>query len=201
MPVKKKPTGSMKATSSIKIENPRYISDFKQLTKTVESLRFLGNKIVLTQGVYDLIHEGHARYLEIAKSYGDILIIGVDSDELTRARKGPTRPIVPQKERIEMLLHLRHVDYVVIRQVDRKIGDLIKTVKPDVLITSSSTKDFTRDEMRQYKDYAGKIVVLPAQSTTSTTARIRQLSIDGASSLAQEINKLTQDFISKIRGI
>ncbi len=185
----------------ITIDNPRFITDFKQLTKTVESLRFLGNKIVLTQGVYDLIHEGHARYLEIAKSYGDILIIGVDSDELTRQRKGPTRPIVPQKERIEMLLHLRHVDYVVIRHIDKKIGDLIKTVRPDVLITSSSTKDFTRDEMRQYKDYAGKIVVLPAQSTTSTTARIRQLSIDGASSLAKEINKLTQDFISKIRGV
>ncbi len=183
------------------ISNPRYIKNFDDLTKIVSSLKTLGNTIVLTQGVYDLIHEGHAKYLEIAKTHGSILIVGVDSDELTRKRKGPNRPIVPENERIEMLLHLRHVDYVVVRDVEKEIGDLIRTVKPDILITSSTTKDFTREVIQKYKNSCGKIVTLPAQSTTSTTARIRQLTIDGASSLAEEINKLTKDFIQKIRGI
>lgn len=183
------------------ISNPRYIKNFDDLTKIVSSLKTLGNTIVLTQGVYDLIHEGHAKYLEIAKTHGSILIVGVDSDELTRKRKGPNRPIVPENERIEMLLHLRHVDYVVVRDVEKEIGDLIRTVKPDILITSSTTKDFTREFIQKYKNSCGKIVTLPAQSTTSTTARIRQLTIDGASSLAEEINKLTKDFIQKIRGI
>lgn len=182
------------------IDDPRFIGDFKQLTTIVSALRALGHSIVLTQGVYDLIHEGHAKYLELAKKHGDYLIVGVDSDELTRLRKGPNRPIVPEKERIEMLLHLRHVDYVVIRDVGRDIGDLIRTVRPDVLITSSTTKDFTRELIRDYKDHAKKIVTLPAQSTTSTTARIRQLTIDGAQSLAEEVNQLTQRFIEKIRG-
>lgn len=182
------------------ITNPRFIKNFDQLNKIVSSLKILGNKIILTQGVYDLIHEGHAKYLEIAKSHGDILIVGVDSDELTKKRKGPNRPIVPEAERIEMLLHLRHVDYVVVRHVGKEIGDMIRTVKPDILITSSTTKDFTREFIKKYKSSCGQIITLPAQSTTSTTARIRKLSIDGASSLAEEINKLTKDFIETIRG-
>lgn len=195
---KKQSTRAIKKPVS---DNPRFIKDFKHLTLIVNSLKNLGQKVVLTQGVYDLIHEGHAKYLEIAKSYGDILIVGVDSDELTRQRKGPTRPIVPEKERIEMLLHLRHVDYVVIRDVGKDIGDLIRTVKPNILITSSTTSDFTKPLIRQYKSHCGEIIILPAQSTTSTTARIRQLTIDGASSLAEEVNNLTEQFIKKIRGL
>jgi len=177
----------------------RYISDFKRLDEVVAALKTVGLKIVLTQGVFDLIHEGHARFLEIAKSYGDILIVGIDSDELTRLRKGKNRPIVPQRERIEMLTHLRHVDIVVLRDVKQDIGDLIRLVKPDVLLTSESTKDFTLQLVKQYKDYAKEILTLEPQSTTSTTARIRNLTIEGAENLATEINQLTEEFISKIR--
>ncbi len=92
----------------------RFISSHKNLARVVDDLKKNGYKIVLTQGVWDLIHEGHALYLEAAKSHGDILIVGVDSDELTKQRKGPNRPIVPQKERISMLIHLRHVDILIV---------------------------------------------------------------------------------------
>lgn len=177
----------------------RFISDLKRLEEVVKAFKTVGLKIVLTQGVYDLLHEGHAKYLEMAKSYGDILIVGVDSDELTRARKGKNRPIVPQKERIEMLVHLRHVDVVVLRTIEQEIGDLIRLVKPTVLVTSSSTKDFTAQLVRDYKDYCEEIITLEPQSTTSTTARIRRLTIEGAEKLAAEINQLTKEFISKIR--
>jgi D-glycero-beta-D-manno-heptose 1-phosphate adenylyltransferase len=177
----------------------RFISDFKRLDEVVTALKTVGLKIVLTQGVFDLIHEGHARFLEIAKSYGDILIVGIDSDELTRLRKGKNRPIVPQRERIEMLTHLRHVDIVVLRDVKQDIGDLIRLVRPNVLLTSESTKDFTLQLVKQYKDYANEILTLEPQSTTSTTARIRNLTIEGAENLATEINQLTEEFISKIR--
>jgi rfaE bifunctional protein nucleotidyltransferase chain/domain len=137
--------------------------------------------VVLTQGVYDLLHEGHALYLEMAKSYGDILIVGVDSDELTRLRKGPNRPIVPQEERVKMLIHLRHVDVVTLREAHHDIGELIRLVHPDVLITSTSTEDFKKDLGKgTYNEYCGEIVVLPPQAATSTTARIRNLTIEGA---------------------
>jgi len=178
----------------------RYIPDYKKLNRLIKDLKKKGLSIVLTQGVYDLIHEGHALYLELAKSYGDVLIVGIDSDELTRLRKGPNRPIVPQTERIRMLIHLRHVDIVTIREASDDIGDLIKLVKPDVLVTSTSTADFKNDlTSGTYTQYCKKIVTLDPQATTSTTARVRNLTAEGADILARKIQLLTQEFIDDIR--
>jgi D-beta-D-heptose 7-phosphate kinase/D-beta-D-heptose 1-phosphate adenosyltransferase len=165
----------------------RFIPDYKELKRVVEDLKRMGYRIVLTQGVYDMIHEGHAKYLENARSYGDILIVGVDSDELTRKRKGPNRPIVPQAERLEMLAHLRSVSVLTLREVNHGMAKLIETVRPDVLITSSSTSDFPAKDVAAYKRSCGKIVTLPPQAATSTTARVRLLTISGADQLAQEI--------------
>jgi D-beta-D-heptose 7-phosphate kinase/D-beta-D-heptose 1-phosphate adenosyltransferase len=177
----------------------RLVKNHNELDTLVKYLKQGGYKIVLTQGVYDLIHEGHARYLEAARSHGDILIVGVDSDALTKKRKGPNRPIVPQNERLNMLAHLRAVDILVVRDVKDDIGDLIRLVKPDVYVASESTKDFTKELRNVYKPHCGKIVVLPPQATTSTTARIRNLTIEGAEELAREVNKLTSDFLNKIK--
>ena len=177
----------------------RFVKDYGELKKVVDLCKKIGYRIVLTQGVYDLIHQGHAAYLEAARSYGDVLIVGVDSDALTRKRKGPNRPIVPEDERLNMLVHLRHVDIVTLRDVGQGIGDLIKTVRPDVLVVSSSTRDFTRSEKLAYKPYCKKIVILPPQATATTSGRIRNLTIEGAEKLAQEVSKLTQDFLTKIR--
>lgn len=178
----------------------RFIRDLKTLDVVVRRLKGKGKKIVLTQGVWDLIHEGHAKYLEAAKSYGDVLVVGLDSDELTRLRKGPNRPIVPEKERIQMLTHLRHVDIVTVRDMDHDIGHLIRLVRPDVLVTSSSTADFKSDlKTGKYDEFCKKVVTLPPQATTHTSARIRNLTIEGAEKLADEVANLTKDFIRKIR--
>lgn len=177
----------------------RFVPDYKELKRLVETCKKIGYRIVLTQGVYDLIHEGHAGYLEKARSFGDLLIVGVDSDELTRQRKGPNRPIVPQAERLKMLVHLRHVDIVTLRGVNQGIGDLIKLVSPDILVVSKSTSDFTKDQVSEYKQHCGKIVTLPPQATTSTSARVRNLTMEGAEKLANEVAKLTRDFLTKIR--
>jgi rfaE bifunctional protein nucleotidyltransferase chain/domain len=178
----------------------RFVPDHTELKKLVDKFREEGLRVVLTQGVYDLLHEGHALYLEAAKSYGDVLIVGVDSDELTRLRKGPNRPIVPQGERIKMLIHLRHVDVVTLREAHHDIGELIRLIHPDVLITSTSTEDFKKDLGKgTYDEYCKEIVILPPQATTSTTARIRNLTIEGAEKLAGEIQKLTENFIKEIR--
>jgi D-beta-D-heptose 7-phosphate kinase/D-beta-D-heptose 1-phosphate adenosyltransferase len=178
---------------------PKFIQDYKVLKKVVQELKEQGKRIVLTQGVYDLIHEGHALYLAKARSYGDVLFVGVDSDLLTKKRKGPSRPIVPEKERLNMLLHLRHVDIVTLREIKHGLGGLIQLINPDVLIVSSSTKDFPKKDVAMYKKHAKEIIMLPPQATTSSTARIRTLTIEGAENLAREINKLTQDFLEKIK--
>ena len=186
----------MQKLRSVKIKNilspsvnlaDRFIPDFNELRRVVDDLKRMGYRIVLTQGVYDMLHEGHARYLEKALSYGDILIVGVDSDKLTRLRKGPNRPVVPEKERLQMLAHLRHVSILTVREVKHGLGKLIETVRPDVLITSSSTSDFGKKEIAVYKKVCGKIVTLPPQAATSTTARVRALTISGADELAKEI--------------
>ena len=177
----------------------RVIKDYDELNKMVETFKKMGYKVVLTQGVYDLIHGGHAKYLEVARSYGDVLIVGVDSDELTRKRKGPDRPIVPQNERLMMLAHLRCVDIVTLREVNHNIGDLIRLVQPDVLVVSKSTKDFDIKIANEYKDVCGKIVSLPPQGISTTSARIRNLTIEGAEKLATEMNRIIQEFLNKIR--
>jgi D-beta-D-heptose 7-phosphate kinase/D-beta-D-heptose 1-phosphate adenosyltransferase len=180
----------------------RLIRDLPALERVVARLKDQGKKIVLTQGVWDLIHEGHARYLEAAKSYGDILVVGLDSDALTRARKGPSRPVVPERERIQMLTHLRHVDIVTVRDLDHDIGHLVRLVRPHVLVTSSSTADFKADlKTGTYKKFCDKIVTLPPQATTHTSARIRTLTIEGAEKLADEVAALTRDFIKRIRTV
>ncbi len=177
----------------------RLITDDDILVDIVKQHKKDGKKIVMTQGVYDLIHEGHAKYLQKAKSHGDMLIVGIDSDELTKLRKGPKRPIVPEDERIEMLLHLRHVDYVTVHQVRHGTTDLVALVRPDILITSASTEDITDEVNKTFKGICGQVIVLPPQATTSTTARIRLLTIDGAEQLAGQIDSLIKDFIGKIR--
>lgn len=163
----------------------RFYTDFGELQVVTEKLRSVGQRVVLTQGVYDLIHVGHAQYLSKAKAEGDVLIVGVDSDNLTRLRKGEGRPVVPQEERIDMLLHLRDVDMVILRDVDKELEALIQTIKPDVYIASTSTKDFSVSA--ELAAYCGSVRTLPPQATTSTSARVQHVSMLGADELAKEL--------------
>ncbi len=125
----------------------RWIKDDNKLKKLVENCKGLGLKIVLTQGTYDMVHIGHARYFEEAKKHGDILIVAVDSDEKVRARKGPERPVVPQLERLEMVTHLRTVDLVYLKNIKSPHWNLIKLICPDVLIATKET--YSKAELMQ----------------------------------------------------
>ena len=167
----------------------RFVPNYEELRAVVDDLKGRGLRIVLTQGVFDLLHEGHARYLEKALSHGDVLIVGVDTDEYTRVRKGPNRPVVPFQERLNMLSHLRHVSILTQRDVGVEAGELIRTVRPHTLITSESTKDFPARDVEAYREFCENIVTLPPQATTSTTARIRFLTIDGADTLARSLER------------
>lgn len=149
----------------------RYVRDADELVRRVSALRELGMTIVLTSGTFDMFHEGHARYLEQAKQRGDILIVGVDSDARVRCRKGPKRPIVTEAERIEILCHLRHVDLVVVKNADDPQRHLIKTIHPDVLITTEG--EHGAEAIEALSALCGRVEILPPQSATSTTARLR----------------------------
>lgn len=165
--------------------NDRFIKEDEKLKKLIENCRGLGLRIVLTQGTYDMVHVGHARYFEIAKKHGDLLVVGVDSDEKVRARKGPERPVVPESERLEMVTHLRPVDVVYLKQKQAPRWSLIKLVCPDVLIATRET--YTKKDLKELKKYCGEVVILDPQATTSTSAKIRLLQIGHAKRLEQAL--------------
>jgi rfaE bifunctional protein nucleotidyltransferase chain/domain len=164
----------------------RYVPDHKKLAAKVKNWKQLGLTVVLTSGTWDLFHVGHAQYLEHSKGLGDLLIVGVDSDEKVRSRKGPHRPIVPEEERVHILSHLRHVDMITIKPLNEKPNSLIKLIKPDVLVLSKSTNHKSAD-IEEKKKYCGKVVLLQPQAETSTSAKVRLMHVSGADRFAKEI--------------
>jgi len=173
-----------------------YIPNYVDLAAVVRTLKAAGYQIVLTQGVYDLFHVGHKRYLEVAKSYGDILIVGVDTDALTKKRKGPKRPFDNLEDRVEILSSLKAVDIVTIRNENDHMYKLIKLVKPHVLIMSQTTEDFTNRDKKNLLQYCGDIKVLPAKAGTTTSAKLRRLMIDGVEQLGLKVNLVINEFLN-----
>ena len=176
----------------------RYITDYKKLGEIIKHCKGLGLKVVLTQGSYDMLHIGHARYIEESKRHGDLLIVGVDSDEKIRFRKGPERPIVPQEERLEMVAHLRPVDIVVLKELNHPKWHLIKTVRPDVLIATKET--YSKKQLKDLKQYCGQVVVLDPQATTSTSAKIRKLQIGTAKNLGRALTPRIMNLLQEVLG-
>lgn len=163
------------------------ILSYPEVKKAVAAYRDLGQKIVLTQGTYDLVHVGHGRYLEAAKKEGDILIVGVDSDEKVKKRKGEGRPIVPEDERVEMLTYLSSVDHVVVKPISAKRWELIKLVRPDVLVATQAT--YSPEELQELQKFCGKVQVLEPKATTSTSAKIRLMQMRTANQLLGDLKK------------
>lgn len=152
----------------------RFVEDYGKIETTVNALRTLGFKIVLTSGSFDIIHEGHSMYLEAARQFGDFLIVGLDSDEKIRARKGENRPVVPQMERLRMVTHQRGVGLVTLKHTHHPKWALIKAVRPDVLVATEET--YTPDAIRALEaDYCGRVEVLGRMATVSTSARLREV--------------------------
>ena len=145
-----------------------------ELAKTVQHLKGIGLKIVLTSGSFDLIHLGHVKYLAKAKELGDVLVVGVDSDAKIRRRKGEDRPMVPERERLEMLAHQRPVDLLYLKPEDEERWALIKAVEPDVLVLTAD-HSYTDEEQAALDDIVGEIAIIERQATITTSERIRQL--------------------------
>ena len=132
--------------------------------------------IVFTNGCFDLMHIGHTRYLQAARSLGDLLVVGVNSDESVRAlKKGPERPIVPEAQRAEVVAALACVDYVVIfREPDP--GSLIASLQPDVLVKGGDwplDRIVGRDSVEARGGRVQTIPLVPGISTTTLIQRIR----------------------------
>lgn len=178
----------------------KYVPDYKKLGCLVKLLKEGGYSVVLTQGVWDMYHIGHSRYLIRARSFGDVLIVGVDSDELTRKMKGDDRPFDSFEGRTELLAGFSFINILTRRDIGQNKYGLIRLVRPDVLVMSKTTKSFTQRDKTALEKYCGRIEYLEAQAppaSISTTAKIRRLRLGGAQELAGQINKAVELVVAK----
>jgi D-beta-D-heptose 7-phosphate kinase/D-beta-D-heptose 1-phosphate adenosyltransferase len=152
----------------------RLIPSLEEMTRTVNHLKGLGYPIVLTSGSFDLIHLGHVKYLQRAKEFGGVLVVGVDSDAKIRRRKGDDRPMVPETERLELLAHQRPVDMIYLKGDDEPRWGLIKAVRPDVLVLTED-HSYSDADQQALLEFVGRIEVVPRQASVTTSERIRQM--------------------------
>lgn len=140
-----------------------------------ESLRRQHRRVVFTNGVFDLLHPGHVRYLQAARAEGDVLIVAINSDRSVRANKGPDRPITPEWERAEVLAALACVDAVTIFDEPTPAA-IIAAVQPDVLVKGAdwpADQIVGRDVVEARGGRVVRVAIAPGWSTSSILAKVR----------------------------
>ena len=138
------------------------------------SVQDRGGTVVFTNGVFDLLHPGHARYLHEARGLGDVLIVGINSDRSVRANKGPTRPLNPEHERAELLLALACVDAVVVFDEDTP-QRLIEAIQPDVLVKGADWGPDAIVGRDIVEARGGRVVRVKLTAGYSTTELVRRI--------------------------
>lgn len=150
--------------------------DVGQLEELGAALREGGKKVVFTNGHFDLLHVGHLRYLQSARELGDVLVVGVNDDRVTTARKGPSRPILPEDERAELLAGLGCVDYVMIFH-EPTAAACVATLKPDIYVKGGdyAPGGAALPEAAVVQSYGGEVAILPLVEGRSTTDIVRAI--------------------------
>ncbi len=152
----------------------------EELKKELDRLRSKGKRIVFTNGCFDILHVGHARYLKEARKIGDVLVLAVNSDVSVRTIKGEKRPIIPEKERAEMVASLEAVDYVTIFS-ETTSRELIEYLKPNVLVKGGDWAEENVVGRESVAKWGGKVVIIPeieGASTTNIVEKIRRIYCD-----------------------
>jgi len=155
----------------------RAVSKVKTLAGVVRAVRkaqAAGRRVVFTNGCFDLLHRGHTRYLERARSLGDALVVAINSDRSVRALKGPGRPVVPDAQRAEVLAALAAVDYVVVFD-DLDPARVIRAVQPDVLVKGGDWPISQIVGADFVQSRGGRVLSLPYVAGASTSALIGRI--------------------------
>jgi len=152
------------------------IKKLPELKRIIKRLKSKGKRIVFTNGCFDILHYGHAKYLEDAGSKGDFLVVAVNSDQSVKKIKGENRPIVPELDRLRLLASLSSVDFVVLFNEDNPLK-VIKELKPDFLVKGS---DWNRENIVGadfVKKYNGKVLTVKLVPGCSTTNLIKKIAL------------------------
>ncbi|MDD5005629.1 MAG: D-glycero-beta-D-manno-heptose 1-phosphate adenylyltransferase [Candidatus Omnitrophica bacterium] len=145
-----------------------------KLARIISSLKKKRKRIVFTNGCFDILHVGHISYLNSAKKLGDILVVGINSDTSVKSLKGSRRPIMPLKDRIKILASLECIDYVCAFSQKTPLN-LIKKIRPDVLVKGGDWKNKEIVGADFVKAYGGKIITIPFKKGYSTTGLIKKI--------------------------
>jgi D-beta-D-heptose 7-phosphate kinase/D-beta-D-heptose 1-phosphate adenosyltransferase len=176
--------------------NDKHVTDAFVLAARVCSYRQSGKRIVFTNGCFDILHRGHITYLNNAKSLGDILVVGINSDGSVRRLKGESRPINSLEDRMQVLAALSSIDLIVPFDGDTP-AELIKIVQPEVFVKGG---DYTRESLPEaelVESQGGKVVLLPYLSDRSTTGIIERIrlaySMPAKKPVDQQVEKSSHD--------
>ncbi len=154
--------------------NPGTVVAFSELATLGDELRKAGQKIVFTNGCFDILHAGHVQILGQARALGDLLVVAINSDASVRKLKGENRPIHCQEDRADVLLGLRAVDYVVVFDTDTPI-DCIAALKPAIHVKGG---DYTKDQLpetRVVEQFGGEVRILPLLPGRSSSSALSRL--------------------------
>jgi len=156
------------------------VNKVQRLSEVVEQRerwRAEGKTVALANGVFDLIHVGHVRYLEGAKALADCLVVAVNSDASTRAYKGPGRPHIPEGERAELVAALACTDRVLIFD-EPNVRNIIRALKPDVHVKGTDYTPDTIPEADEVRAYGGRVAVAGDPKNHSTTELAQRLRVE-----------------------
>lgn len=152
------------------------------IISVIEKLKLAGKKIVFTNGVFDVLHRGHVEYLAKSKEFGDVLVVGINSDSSVKRLKGNGRPLNSEEDRVVVLDSLRYVDYTIVFEEDTPY-ELIRTIRPDVLVKGSDyDASVTEPDNKKYivgsdivKISGGNVVTVDLVPGRSSTLTINKL--------------------------
>ncbi len=149
--------------------------DLDGLVEFIEQKKQMGKKIVFTNGCYDILHEGHIHTLQKSAKLGDILIVGLNSDESVKRFKGENRPVKNELVRARILNSIKGVDYVIIFDEDEPL-ELLRKLKPDICVKGGNPiPERVKKEKEIVESYGGRIVCLPLVEGVSTTNIIERI--------------------------
>ncbi len=169
MPLRVVPSGDQKLTDSMS-----RILGRNRVIARVAIARRRGARVVLANGCFDVLHVGHVRYLEAARALGDLLVVGVNSDEQVHALKGKGRPFVPERERAEIIASLRAVDLVTIFP-EPTVETLLLAIRPDVHAKGTDYTTDTVPEREVVRSYGGRVAIVGDPKDHSSSHMVIQL--------------------------
>ncbi|HLV60206.1 MAG TPA: adenylyltransferase/cytidyltransferase family protein [Fredinandcohnia sp.] len=152
----------------------RKIAPLSVVAEQVAEHRRRGRTVALANGVFDLLHVGHVRYLEGAKALADVLVVAVNSDASTRANKGEGRPVIPEDERAELVAALGCVDHVLVFDEPTVVG-VIRALRPDVHVKGTDYTPESIPEREEVLAYGGRVAIAGDPKDHSTTALLEKI--------------------------